>query len=85
MPRAGADALGGGEYLALAVASVDGAVGGAERAVHDARVPPAPAPSREEALVRLALAFFRSHGPATLADFVWWSGAGLRDCRAAVA
>lgn len=30
--------------------------------------------SREEALARLALRYFTSHGPATLRDFVWWSG-----------
>jgi hypothetical protein len=30
--------------------------------------------SREEALARLALRYFTSHGPATLADFTWWSG-----------
>jgi hypothetical protein len=30
--------------------------------------------SREEALAELALRFFRSHGPATVRDFAWWSG-----------
>jgi hypothetical protein len=36
-----------------------------------------PAPSsltREEALASLAQRYFARHGPATLADFVWWSG-----------
>lgn len=32
--------------------------------------------SRDEALVELTLRYFRSHGPATLRDFVWWSGLG---------
>lgn len=36
---------------------------------------------RDEALARLALKYFRSHGPATLEDFVWWSGLGINDCR----
>jgi hypothetical protein len=30
--------------------------------------------SREEALYRLAKRYFLSHGPATVADFMWWSG-----------
>ena len=37
----------------------------------------APAPrdlSGEEALAELTRRFFRSHGPATVRDFVWWSG-----------
>lgn len=29
---------------------------------------------REEALAELAIRYFRSHSPATLKDFVWWSG-----------
>ncbi|MDX1416705.1 MAG: winged helix DNA-binding domain-containing protein, partial [Candidatus Promineifilaceae bacterium] len=29
---------------------------------------------REEALAELAQRYFTSHGPATLEDFVWWSG-----------
>ncbi len=36
---------------------------------------------REEALGRLAAKYFRSHGPATLEDFVWWSGLNVGDCR----
>jgi hypothetical protein len=30
--------------------------------------------SVEEALAKLALIYFRSHGPATLHDFAWWTG-----------
>ncbi|ORX51479.1 hypothetical protein BCR36DRAFT_583027 [Piromyces finnis] len=30
--------------------------------------------SYEEALKRLTLKYFRSHSPATLEDFVWWTG-----------
>ena len=37
--------------------------------------------TREEALAKLARTYFRSHGPATLEDFVWWSGLNIGDCR----
>ena len=30
--------------------------------------------NRDEALAKLALTYFSSHGPATLQDFNWWSG-----------
>jgi hypothetical protein len=38
--------------------------------------------SREEALAELARRYFRSHGPATLEDFVWWSSLTRTDARA---
>lgn len=37
--------------------------------------------SRKEALAELAGRYFRSHGPATLEDFVWWSGLATADAR----
>lgn len=37
--------------------------------------------TKEEALTKLAIIFFRSHGPATLEDFVWWNGLNIGDCR----
>ena len=40
---------------------------------------------REEALARLARIYFRSHSPATLADFTWWSGLTATEARRAVA
>lgn len=40
--------------------------------------------SREEALAEIAMRYFRSHGPATLHDFVWWTGLTVADCRAAM-
>lgn len=47
---------------------------------------PAPrTPTREEALGIVALRYFRSHGPATIADLVRWTGLTTRDCRAGVA
>lgn len=39
---------------------------------------------RDEALALLARKYFRSHSPATLEDFVWWSGLGVTDCRKGV-
>ena len=39
---------------------------------------------REEALVKLARRYFTSRGPATLQDFVWWSGLPVSDARKAI-
>ena len=39
---------------------------------------------REEALSRLAQRYFRSHGPATIRDFSWWSGLTLTETQRAV-
>jgi hypothetical protein len=39
---------------------------------------------RVEALGELARRYFRSHGPATLQDFAWWSGLLAADARAGV-
>lgn len=38
------------------------------------RAPDARRLTRDEALGTLTRRFFRSHGPATVRDFVWWSG-----------
>jgi len=40
---------------------------------------------REAALAALAHRYFRSHGPATLHDFVWWTGLTVKDAQAAIA
>ena len=45
------------------------------------KLPEAGAIPREDALVLLARKYFRSHGPATLEDFAWWSGLGIVECR----
>lgn len=42
-------------------------------------------PDRDEALAILALRYFRSHGPATVADFAWWARLTLTDARTAAA
>lgn len=39
----------------------------------------------DEALATLAGRYFKSHGPATVADFAWWSGLTLTDSRAGLA
>ena len=38
--------------------------------------------ARDQALAELARRYFTSHGPATLRDFVWWSGLATSDARA---
>ncbi|HLN54012.1 MAG TPA: winged helix DNA-binding domain-containing protein [Lentimicrobium sp.] len=40
---------------------------------------------KDNALKLLAGRYFRSHGPATLNDFIWWSGLSAGDCRKALA
>lgn len=51
----------------------------------EGRAPAAPDRTREEDLAELVLRFFRSHGPATLRDFAWWSGLTQADGRTGVA
>jgi hypothetical protein len=46
------------------------------------RAPQARTLDRDEALAELAGRYFTSHGPATLQDFVWWSGLTAADARA---
>lgn len=48
-------------------------------ALLEKRVPKAMRLPREEALARLALRYFVSHGPAQLGDFAWWSGLSSRE------
>jgi hypothetical protein len=45
-------------------------------------VPAARSLKRDDALAELARRYFESHGPATLQDFVWWSGLKTTDARA---
>lgn len=40
--------------------------------------------TKEEALAKLALRYFESHGPATLLDFSWWSGFPPTTCKLAL-
>jgi len=48
------------------------------------RVPYQKSILREEALARLCKFYFRSHSPATLEDFIWWSGLSTTEARKAV-
>ena len=50
-------------------------------ALFDERVSAAEKIDRDEALAKLTRRYLRSHGPATLADFVWWSGLNAADAR----
>ena len=43
-------------------------------ALLDERVPQTPTLDADEALAELVKRYFTSHGPATLQDFIWWSG-----------
>ena len=50
-------------------------------ALFDERVPATKAMDRDEALAKLTRLYFRSHGPAMLQDFVWWSGFSTADAK----
>lgn len=39
---------------------------------------------REESLAKLAVNYFRSHSPASLNDFVWWSGLSVTEAKQAI-
>ena len=39
---------------------------------------------REQALAELARRYFHSHGPATVQDFVWWSGLMVKEAQLAI-
>lgn len=54
-------------------------------ALLEERVPAAKTLNRDEALAEITRRYFRSHGPATLQDFVWWSGLTVGDARRGIA
>ena len=69
-------------------AELEGVIGsGARRgkqftfALLDEIVPASRTLERDEALAELAQRYFTSHGPATLQDFMWWSGLAAADAR----
>lgn len=73
-------------------AELDGVVcSGARRgkqftyALLDERVPHTRTLDHDEALAEFVRRYFTSHGPATLQDFVWWSGLTMADARAGLA
>lgn len=51
----------------------------------DERVAPARPKAPDEALAALTERYFTSHGPATVRDFVWWSGLTTRQAREGIA
>ncbi len=53
-------------------------------ALIDERAPQAAVLPRDQALGELTRRYFTSHGPATLRDFVWWSGLTMKDVRRGV-
>ncbi|MGP1590472.1 MAG: winged helix DNA-binding domain-containing protein [Prevotella sp.] len=53
-------------------------------ALVSARIKTANLIERDEALMRIARLYFKSRQPATLEDFVWWTGLTISDCRKAV-
>jgi len=54
-------------------------------ALLEERVPPHNQLTGDEALAELTRRYFASHGPATLPDFVWWSGLSTNDARRGIA
>lgn len=54
-------------------------------ALLDERVPPTRPLDRDEALAELTRRYFISRGPATLQDYVWWSGLTMKDVKRGVA
>ena len=50
----------------------------------DEWLPSFPVPGREEALAELAKRYFTSHGPATVDDFMWWTGLTKLDAMAGI-
>ncbi len=50
-------------------------------ALLDERIPPVKELTTEESLALLAVKYFRSHSPATLNDFTWWSGLSMTEAK----
>jgi DNA glycosylase AlkZ-like len=53
-------------------------------ALLEERVPQKNKLSRDEALATLAGKYFNSHYPATIDDFIWWSGLPVKDAKKAL-
>jgi hypothetical protein len=50
-------------------------------ALYAERAPQAQSLPRDHALAELVRRYFTAHGPATIADFVWWSGLTVTDAK----
>ena len=76
-------------YYMLQRAALDGLIAQSVTLQHnnatflalDDVVPSGSAYLHEEAIAELARRYFTSHGPATLQDFIWWSGLLTADAR----
>ena len=53
-------------------------------ALLEERIPPVKELHKEEALAKLATYYFRSHSPASLEDFTWWSGLLISEAKQAI-
>ncbi len=53
-------------------------------ALLEERAPRARVLERDEALAELTRRYFWSHGPATLRDYVWWSGLTVREAKTGI-
>ena len=53
-------------------------------ALMDEKIPAVKKLKKDEALAALADRYFKSHGPATLKDFIWWSGLAVADAKTAL-
>lgn len=54
-------------------------------ALFDEWLPDTPSLPRDEALATLTLRYFTGHGPATIQDFMWWSGLTTTEAKAGLA
>jgi hypothetical protein len=88
LERAGISTAGQRGYHMLARAAQDavicfGAPSGKEQTfvLLDEWAPQAKSLTGEEALAELTRRYFTSHGPATLQDFMWWSGLAAADAK----
>jgi hypothetical protein len=91
LQRAGIPTDGIRAVLMLMRAELDGLICSGPRAgkeftyaLLEERVPRSRALTRDEALMELARRYFTSRGPATLQDFVWWSGLTTADARSGI-
>jgi hypothetical protein len=53
-------------------------------ALLDYWIPGAKAITEDEALAKLAMQYFKSHGPATIQDFCWWTGLTQAEAKKAI-
>jgi hypothetical protein len=91
LEKAGISAIGVRLGFLVARAELDavvcsGALRGKQQtwALLEERVPESKVLNRDEALIELTRRYFTSHGPAQLADFVWWSGLTMADTKKGV-